>query len=145
MFVKFLQSYNGKALFVLLSLSALSLSQAMVLCVGEDGHVAVEPVGHNHCADDTHRHGPDPTGSQEGNSSHSGRTCCRPCNGIPIPLGAGDECTPQQVSKLSLDRPAALPVIFFLSLDDAGELLPSEALCQPPPDCASLRTIVLQV
>jgi len=33
---------------------ALNGSQAMVLCVGSDGHVAIEPVGHDHCADGTH-------------------------------------------------------------------------------------------
>ena len=40
---------------MLLSLmAAMNASQAMVLCVGSDGHVAIEPVGHDHCADGTH-------------------------------------------------------------------------------------------
>jgi len=28
--------------------------QSMVLCVGSDGHVAIEPAGHDHYADGTH-------------------------------------------------------------------------------------------
>jgi hypothetical protein len=40
---------------MLLSLmAAMNASQAMVLCVGSDGHVAIEPAGHDHCADGTH-------------------------------------------------------------------------------------------
>jgi len=32
----------------------LNGSQAVVLCVGSDGHVAIEPAGHDHCADGSH-------------------------------------------------------------------------------------------
>jgi hypothetical protein len=40
---------------MLLSLiAAMNASQGMVLCVGRDGRVAIEPVGHDHCADGTH-------------------------------------------------------------------------------------------
>jgi hypothetical protein len=46
---------NHASVFVLLSLVAmLNASQAMVLCVGSDGHVAIEPAGHDHCADGMH-------------------------------------------------------------------------------------------
>lgn len=48
---------GNHSLSVLLMLSltlALSSSQVMVLCVGSDGHMAIEPVGHDHCADGTH-------------------------------------------------------------------------------------------
>lgn len=46
---------NHASILVALSLvAALNVSQMMVLCVGCDGHMAIEPVGHNHCADGTH-------------------------------------------------------------------------------------------
>lgn len=50
-----LRNKNHTSVFVLLSLvAAMNASQAMVLCVGCDGHVAIEPAGHDHCADGTH-------------------------------------------------------------------------------------------
>jgi len=50
-----LRSSNRATVFTLLLLmAAMNVSRAMVLCVGNDGHVAIEPVGHDHCADGTH-------------------------------------------------------------------------------------------
>jgi hypothetical protein len=145
MFVKSLRSCNGRTLLVLLSLAALNASPAMVLCVGEDGHVAVEPVGHHHCTDGTHTHGRPPAASDTSDYPHLSRDCCRPCEDSPISATAGAECVTPHASKWSLARPAIPLMLSSLPLDDAGRLLPSAALCQPPPDGASLRTIVLLV
>jgi hypothetical protein len=64
----------------------LNASQAMVLCVGHDGHLAVEVAGHNHCR-----------------GGHASDSHCRPCTDIPIPIGpctehnAADKLVPGSV------------------------------------------------
>lgn len=53
--MKHLRGNHGFSVLMMLSLIVtLNGSQAMVLCVGSDGHVAIEPAGHDHCADGTH-------------------------------------------------------------------------------------------
>ncbi len=53
--MKHFRSNHSLAVLMMLSLVVtLNGSQAIVLCVGSDGHVAIEPAGHDHCADGSH-------------------------------------------------------------------------------------------
>ena len=54
MLLRPLRNANRTTVLLLLSLAALNMPQAMVLCIGHDGHVAIEPAGHDHCADGSH-------------------------------------------------------------------------------------------
>lgn len=81
---------NNQCVFVallLLPLAVLNVPQAMVLCVGDDGHVAIEPAGHDHGVDGFHSCGRDSGRSDE--HSHVAHGHCRPCVDIPIVVAAG--------------------------------------------------------
>jgi len=68
-----------------MSAAALNMSQAMVLCLGADGHIAVEPAEHNHYADGCHARSP-----ESGDHSHVGPARSRSCIDIPLPDRTGD-------------------------------------------------------
>lgn len=104
--LRIVRNGNRIVAFLLLSTAALNMPQAMVLCVGHDGHVAIEPAGHDHCADGSHVPGYRPEGSEH---SHVGCPHCRPCVDIPIPIGAGDNRIASQRSKLTPTYLAGLP------------------------------------
>ena len=76
-----------RTICVALSLAAmLYASPAMVLCVGADGHVAIEPVGR--CSTDAcppHADGSPP----ERQAMAAQPVGCGPCTDIPIPLEIG--------------------------------------------------------
>ena len=117
------------AFLILLSFVAmLNASQTMVLCVGHDGHVAVEVAGHNHCR-----------------GEHASDSHCRSCTDIPIPIGpctdhsSADRVVPRSVhpaAPLSLSQTTPAEVeSFFASASPA--ILTSFYM--------PLRSIVLQV
>ncbi len=113
-------------LTVLLSLAtALNVSQAMVLCVGPDGHVAVERLGHSHC------------GGTHASDSH----CC-PCTDIPIPGCSGESRSSliMPAGCASSATPALLPAASGPEYEPPAALL--VALIFPE---LSLRSTVLQV
>lgn len=66
---------------------ALNGTQAVVLCAGCDGHVAVEMAGHHHC------HNANDCQATSHNSNHdpdSHDTPCRLCVDIPLSPGISD-------------------------------------------------------
>jgi len=75
---------------MLLSVAALNMPQAAVFCIGDDGHMAIEPAGHDHCADGSHPRNYHPTGDEAAEHSHIGLSQCRPCVDIPIPTESSD-------------------------------------------------------
>lgn len=77
-------------LLLLLSLAAVNVPQATVLCLGYDGHVAIEPAGHNHGEDGLHACGRRPVNVESKDLSHVAYGHCRPCVDIPIPVAVGD-------------------------------------------------------
>lgn len=97
-------------------------SGSFVLCVGDDGHVAFEPVFHDRCVDPSHTR-------QEGTprlarevSSHIESPHCKPCVDIPISMGlSDDQLPPNQVTLNSLtlatsSRSWAVPDSTFTSV-----------------------------
>ena len=60
-------------------------SSGMVLCIGDDGHLSVEPVHHRH---EGHRHD-DAVQTHEGNAlSDAGCGSCDPGGCVDVPLGS---------------------------------------------------------
>jgi hypothetical protein len=130
---------------LLLSLAALNMPRTMVLCVGGDGHVAVEPAGHDHRASCSHTPDRSPTDPDAGEHSHIGPACCRPCVDIPIPIGAGGDRIVSQKSKSTGAHAVSLqPAI---QTPDALEASRTTVLLSfwllsfhgPPPRCTILQ------
>ena len=118
--------------------AAVNASQTLVLCVGHDGHVAIEPAGHHHC---TAEHGPgsDPADAH----SHVADNHCRPCTDIPIPSWMGESADGSAVMKSDVSTPMA-----FFSLPHPAvspAVFPALSGSPPPTYHAPLCTIVLQV
>lgn len=130
---------------MLLSLvGALHASQAMVLCVGYDGHVAIEPAGHDHCADGTHKCESDAAVHDTRLVPDAGRTCRGGCTDIPIANAIGSDPGASAASKaVSAGMLAVLA---------AGQSPPDAAACISLSASSSLilyhvplRSVVLQV
>jgi len=128
---------------LLLSLAALNMPQAMVLCIADDGRMAIEPAGHGHCADGSHvcDHGQEADGH-----SHIGRQHCRPCVDIPIAVGTGDDRIVSQRSKSAPHQVASFqPAIQMPDVFEAPGTAEFSSFwllsfCGSPPRC-----IILQV
>jgi hypothetical protein len=98
----------GKTAFVLLTLLAMvNASAGMVVCIGAHGHVAVEPAGHDHCADaeDAHHCGPSALGSDA--ADHVSGKHCGPCVDIPLCFGVYDDRLTSAAAKTGGSVPAA--------------------------------------
>jgi len=76
---------------LLLLMGALNASQAMVLCVGCDGRVAIESVGHDHCADGTHRCESDAAVHDTVLVPDAGSTHCGGCTDISMAEAIGSD------------------------------------------------------
>ncbi len=100
-------SNAGRAMMLMvLSLAAMTMPHAAVLCIGDDGHMAIELVGHGHCEDGSHWHNHHATGSEAAEHSHVGRPHCRPCVDIPIPVESSDRRFASQRSRITPAHPA---------------------------------------
>lgn len=103
----------------LISLLILSVgancTQAVVLCTGLDGHVAVEIAGHHH------GHGDQET-EQASNDSHHGpdeyKTPCHSCVDIPLSPGIVDGLVAQKApATITLPVGIVLPALDTIDLD----------------------------
>ncbi|MEN6332779.1 MAG: hypothetical protein ABFE01_00875 [Phycisphaerales bacterium] len=99
---------NHTVVLMLLSLATLNMPQAAVFCIGDDGHMAIEPAGHDHCADGSHPRNYRPTGIEAAAHSHIGSPQGRPCVDIPIPAESSDHRFASQKSKLVPTQAAGL-------------------------------------
>lgn len=123
-------------------LATLNVSQGMVFCVGDAGHVAIEPLGHRHCDVAVHDHDVDARFSHEHDRGYAASQDCRPCVDIPLTLGPLDERT--------LSRPPDAAVTLAIA-DPSASLRHADA----SPDASdrpllysqqtALRSVVLQV
>jgi hypothetical protein len=128
MSMKLWRNGNNTVFLSLLSLmTAWNVSQAVVLCVGHDGHVAIEPLGHVH-------HG----------ETHADDCHCCPCTDIPIPAGVCTARPAVTASETEPDESGALPPLQIAprSAPDRTATCASPAV---PAGATLVRTIVLQV
>jgi len=131
---------------VLASLAMLNMPQAMVLCIGGDGHVVVKPAGHDHRADGSHICCRATGGTHVGDHSHIGAKQGQSCIDIPIPVDAGDHRVASQRGKSAPVCVANLPALLQGSdAFDVPGLVVSLSSTLPFSRDASCRHIVLQV
>jgi len=62
----------------------------LALCIGADGHVALEPAIHEHCQDHPHIEQNDPSSMGHEHDEHLESPHCKPCIDIPIFIGPTD-------------------------------------------------------
>ncbi len=106
---------------MLLSLvAAMNASQTMVLCIGYDGHMAVEPVGHHHCADGTHIHQSGIEAHRTGLIADTGGPCSAGCMDVPF---AGQICSDPKTFSSSKAGPIGLAVVSTLLQPPADDTL----------------------
>lgn len=138
---------NNQCVFVallLLLLAVLNVPQAMVLCVGDDGHVAIEPAGHDHCVDGLHSCGR--ASAQPDEHSHVAHEHCRPCVDIPIVVAAGRNRIVSQRSDVPLICLSHVqPTMLTGSPLDAGQTVASSSRLLPLSCGDPLQGIILQV
>jgi len=143
--LEFVRKSNHASVLMLLSLiAALNASQAMVLCVGCDGRVAIEPVGHDHCADGTHKCESDAAVHDTSLAPDAGRTRCGGCTDILIADAIGSDPGASAASKIVSAG--------MLAVLAAAQTPPNDAACISLSAPSSLtfyhiplRSIVLQV
>jgi hypothetical protein len=133
------------ALMALLSLIvALNMSQAVVLCIGGDGHIAIELAGHHHGEHDAQDHDHDVDALEADVSFCAEHGHCRPCTDIPLSTGpCEDRIAPKAASAKALSWICPLSVL-DRQAGDSTRLTATSPLIEaayPIP----LRSIVLQV
>lgn len=95
-------------------------SGELALCIGANGHVALEPVIHEHCHNHPHIEQNDPSLLEHEHDGHVEDPHCRPCIDIPIFIGPTDNRLPLKPAKpkshtlVSLLEPVAIPNYQFI-------------------------------
>jgi len=135
----------GRLMTVISLLAILNVLRVPVLCVGRDGHVAVEPAGHEHCAHAGHQHDEEAGKADVAPHCHVEGAPCRSCTDIPILTG---------VSESPIKSSDGITCVFF-SVDcsvSSGAIDGDVGAASLGPSNASgstyfipLRSIVLQV
>ena len=74
-------------------------SGELALCIGANGHVALEPVIHEHCHNHPHIEQNDPSLLEHEHDGHVEDPHCRPCIDIPIFIGPTDNRLPLKPAK----------------------------------------------
>ncbi|OHB83030.1 MAG: hypothetical protein A2Z38_05205 [Planctomycetes bacterium RBG_19FT_COMBO_48_8] len=95
-------------------------SGELALCIGANGHVALEPAIHEHCHNHTHIEQNDPSSLGHEHDGHLESPHCKPCIDIPIFIGPTDNLVPLKPVKpnsetlISLLEPAAISDYKFI-------------------------------
>ena len=135
-----------RSIILLICLLAVSnVSQGVVLCIGSDGHIALETAFHERCHHPVHSQQPDMRQVAEETDSHPEGKHCQPCIDLPVSIGLTNDRLPlsrvepsSQVSTPFVESPVVCSGTFI----PAGVL---ESLCFSTAYFAPLRTIVLLV
>lgn len=138
-----LRRYDDAIVVTLLSLMmAFNAYEAAVLCIGSDGHIAIEPTGHRHCADGSHLCASDAAEHRTGLTADTSLARCRGCTDIPLGSETCNDPTAPVVSKVIAAGVLAAPMP--LHVPSADGPLPAASVSLHSHH-ASLRSIVLQV
>ena len=65
-------------------------SGELALCIGANGHIALEPIIHEHCHNHPHIEQNDPSLLEHEHDGHLESPHCKPCIDIPIFVGPTD-------------------------------------------------------
>jgi hypothetical protein len=144
--VRRLRSRNNTIFFSLLLLTAtLNTSQAIVLCLGCDGHMEIERVGHDCCTRALQTRGSRATNSHVDVTAHVSDALCQSCVDIPVGDGACVKPTTSRTSKTNRADFAVLWPLLQTSGCDAADVIASALLVPTVAHHTSLRGIVLQM
>jgi hypothetical protein len=120
-----------RVLLLMMTATTLTMSQGMVLCFGCDGHVAIEPAGHDCCIQQTGTRS-QAADSPLGVASSGEELRCQSCMDVSLDYGATDRpptLRPSQIYGADLaayssvrlqDREAAATESAALSLPASG-------------------------
>ena len=95
-------------------------SGGIALCIGSNGHVALEPAIHEHCHNRPHIEKNNPSSLGHEHEEHLESAHCKPCIDIPIFIGPTDNRVPLKPVKpnpdtlVSLLEPAAISNFQFI-------------------------------
>jgi hypothetical protein len=84
-------------------------SGELALCIGANGHIALEPIIHEHCNNHPHIEQNDPSSMEHEDEGHSESPHCKPCIDIPIFIGPTDNRLP-----LKPVKPNPEPIVCLL-------------------------------
>ena len=126
-------------------LVALNMSQAVVVCVGADGHVALEAAGHHHCDHDPHADDADHSPIDTGDHSHAADTPCMPCTDITVCAGALEHPFKPSHSPTGVFVPVDCIVPSGYAAADTSRVVDPESLALLATYFLPLRTVVLLV
>jgi hypothetical protein len=112
-------------LLVLTPMMMLNASQAMTLCVGQDGHVALELLVGDHCTCEVRATGAGDARIDGASRLLDGRS--QSCSDFVVPVGAcGVRAAPATATGIPRTPDAALPLPLPAALDTIG-LAPPES------------------
>ena len=130
----------------------LSGAHGVVLCIGDDGHVALEVVHQGHCQD---THGADEHGQEAVPKQLAGTDarCCPSCVDVPLSSGTMFQFAPEVKRRVSAAHGMANTLTASAATATAGARSnPSPASFVPPqkptrasPALLAQRTIVLRI
>jgi len=69
-------------------------SGELALCIGANGHIALEPIIHEHCHNHPHIEQNVPSSTEHEHGGHLQSPHCKPCIDIPIFIGPTDNRLP---------------------------------------------------
>jgi hypothetical protein len=87
---------------------ASNTSGGLALCIGSNGHVALEPAIHEHCHNRPHIELNDPSSMEHEHDGHLESPHCKPCIDIPIFIGQTDNQIPIKPVKPNPDTLVSL-------------------------------------
>lgn len=120
---------HGSRLFIVLLVLSVAINgtQAVVLCLGSDGHVAIKLAKHQHCE---HAHGSETTARETAAFTKQQDGCGGPCVDIPLSPGISDGPIVQKAPAMNV-----LPAIFALLIPDMADhglkAYETAGACQP--------------
>jgi hypothetical protein len=130
-------------LLLLTPMMVLNASQAMTLCVGHDGHVAIELVVQDHCTCEVRTSGADNAVVGAASRVIDGRSLS--CADYAIPVGSCGVCAAPVTSEAAFVGPATAPPLSSPAAIDAIQIAPPESppafICHYTP----LNSIILRV
>ncbi len=123
-------------------LVVISNSQLFVLCIGQDGHVAIEAANSNYCGDLLASVSREASLTSAERASSSNKSSCGSCMDIPVGL-VGAFKKPNRVNPTSLTPTTIIPVTIN-SCDFSKYQLALESFT-PTPYFTPLRSIILLI
>jgi len=124
---------------------ASNTSGGLALCIGSNGHVALEPAIHEHCHNRPHIELNDPSSMEHEHDGHLESPHCKPCIDIPIFIGSTDNQVPLKPVKPNPETLVSLLETAVIS--DYQFMLPAAArrLYSDTGENRLLRCIILLV